>query len=243
MQRQCHQKYIAVVVIGCCIIIATIIFLTGLTTISSIFILEGNNINGGGSRIITQDSTILGDRHTVLLREKYQERFVLFTNDDNNNNNNNNNNTSISIIDNNNNSCELPHCSTILRSRLYSERCDHTSPLFRPLLITGTPRSATTYTSQKLRSLGMRIQNDWLFPHLPHGRVSWIYAFEDPKPFGRVKDLSHNEKYLHVLHQVKEPLASITSMCTEPIGKDKYWKFLGRHIRFTSSFEYPRRIR
>ena len=182
-------------------------------------------------------STIIGDPHTVLLREKYQERF-LFTNDDNNNDNN----TSISIIDNNN-SCELPHCSTILRSRLYSERCDHTSPLFRPLLITGTPRSATTYTSQKLRSLGIRIQNDWLFPHLPHGRVSWIYAFEDPKPFGRVKDLSHNEKYLHVLHQVKEPLASITSMCTEPIGKDKYWKFLGRHIRFTSSFEYPRRIR
>ena len=44
--------------------------------------------------------------------------------------------------------------------------------------------------------------------------------------------LSNGEKYLHVFHQVKEPLASITSMCTEPIGKEKYWKFLGIGILY-----------
>jgi len=72
----------------------------------------------------------------------------------------------------------------------------------------------------------MRIQNDWLFPHLPHGRVSWIYAFEDPKPFGRVKDLSHNEKYLHVLHQVKEPLHRLLVCVRNRLVKTSIGNFL-----------------
>ena len=132
------------------------------------------------------------------------------------------------------------HVSTL--NLAVSERCDHTSLLFRPLLITGTPRSATTYTSKKLQSLGMRIQNnDWFKPHLPHGRVLDIMHL---RRLRRVLDIMHlriisqmlsnGEKYLHVFHQVKEPLASITSMCTEPIGKEKCWKFLERHIIFTS---------
>ena len=52
-------------------------------------------------------------------------------------------------------SYDYDHVSTL--NLAVSERCDHTSLLFRPLLITGTPRSATIYTSKKLQSLGMRL--------------------------------------------------------------------------------------
>jgi len=42
------------------------------------------------------------------------------------------------------NTCELPPCELVLQSRLASERCGTAQPKW-PLLITGTPRSATVY--------------------------------------------------------------------------------------------------
>ena len=112
------------------------------------------------------------------------------------------------------NACELPPCELVLQSRLYSERCG-TSPAKWPLLITGTPRSATVYTTNLLQSHGMDIQNDWGNPH-QHGSVSWIFAFEDENNFGPARTGSGRPTYQHVLHQVKDPLGSIASMCTNP---------------------------
>jgi hypothetical protein len=128
--------------------------------------------------------------------------------------------------------CILPPCDLVLKSRLYSKRCN-TKPIRWPLLITGTPRSATVFTTDTLNAHGMQIQNDWRRPRRD-GSVSWIFAFEDPHNFGPAR--TDGSKYEHVLHQVKNPLSSITSMCTEPVLTDEL-KFLQRHIGMPSSYE------
>jgi len=139
--------------------------------------------------------------------------------------------------ENKGNSCELPSCELVLQSRLYSERCG-TSPAKWPLLITGTPRSATVYATNLLRSHGMKVQNDWSNP-LQHGSVSWIFAFEDTDNFGPAR--TGGGTFQHVLHQVKDPLGSIASMCTEPIFSGES-AFLQRHVYMPSFYEQPRSL-
>lgn len=105
-------------------------------------------------------------------------------------------------------------------------------------MITGTPRSATVYTTNLLRSHGMEIQNDWRNP-LEHGSVSWIFAFEDKKNFGPAR--TGGGTFQHVFHQVKDPLGSIASMCTEPIFRAES-AFLQRHVYMPSFYEKPRSL-
>jgi hypothetical protein len=131
--------------------------------------------------------------------------------------------------------CELPPCSLVLQSRQHSERCGSRAKGW-PLLVTGTPRSATVFASELLKSHGMLIHNDWKAPERD-GAVSWIFAFEDPNNFGPAR--TQGKTFGHVLHQVKDPLGSITSMCTEPVFTREL-NFLRRHINFTSSMESPR---
>ena len=131
--------------------------------------------------------------------------------------------------------CELPSCELVLQSRMYSERCG-SAPAKWPLLITGTPRSATVFTTNLLKSHGMKIQNDWGNPQ-EHGSVSWIFAFEDNNNFGPAR--TGGGTFQHVLHQVKDPLGSIASMCTEPIF-DRESAFLQRHVYMPSFYEQPR---
>ena len=128
--------------------------------------------------------------------------------------------------------CELPPCEIVLQSRLYSERCGSNEKGW-PLLVTGTPRSATVYATRLLQSHGMRVVDDWQ-PHRRDGRVSWMYAFDDPHSFGPAQT---NNTFNHVLHQMKNPLGGITSMCTEPIYRVK--DFLERHVNLTSLHENP----
>lgn len=136
--------------------------------------------------------------------------------------------------------CELPSCDLVQQSNLYSERCGSDGGAAWPLLITGTPRSATVFAQSTLRKHGMQIQDDW-GGDMRDGRVSWIYAFEDKEPFGPRR--SYGRKFRHVLHQVKEPLGAITSMCTEPITSEpSYFLFLKRHIPLNSSSEEPRSL-
>ena len=132
------------------------------------------------------------------------------------------------------NTCELPSCELVLQSRMYSERCG-SAPAKWPLLITGTPRSATVYTTNLLQSHGMSIQNDWANPR-QHGSVSWIFAFEDDNNFGPAR--TGGGTFRHVLHQLKDPLDSIASMCTEPIF-DGESAFLQRHVYMPSFYEQP----
>jgi hypothetical protein len=130
--------------------------------------------------------------------------------------------------------CELPPCNLVLKSRQHSERCGSRTKGW-PLLVTGTPRSATVFASELLKSHGMLIHDDWKAPERD-GSVSWIFAFEDPNNFGPAR--TRGETFGQVLHQVKDPLGSITSMCTEPIFTGEL-SFLRKHINFTSSTESP----
>ncbi|KAL7545252.1 hypothetical protein ACHAWF_008602 [Thalassiosira exigua] len=130
--------------------------------------------------------------------------------------------------------CELPSCSLVLQSRLFSERCG-TAPAGWPLLITGTPRSGTSFASEKLKELGMEMQNDWLSANLRDGRVSWIFAFEDSRAYHHSSN-SRGLKFENVLRQVKEPLSSITSLCVLPLATgytqrecDDFRKYVRRH--------------
>lgn len=124
--------------------------------------------------------------------------------------------------------CELPSCEIVRRSRLYSERCA-TNKQEWPLLITATPRSGTVSITRSLQSHGMDIQNDW-GPHRRHGRVSWIHAFCDAEYGPKVTRSNHT--FAHVLHQLRDPVEGITSMCTEPVHYLSN-SFLMNHINIT----------
>jgi len=128
--------------------------------------------------------------------------------------------------------CTLPTCDLVSRSRLFSERCNAISSKTWPLLVTGTPRSGTTYTSAWLTSYGMKIVNDNFSPGKYHGTSSWIFAFEDPHNLGGAR--TKGGKFRHILHQVRDPLNSITSLCTEPFYKEEYISFVQRHVNLTS---------
>lgn len=68
--------------------------------------------------------------------------------------------------------------------------------------------------------------------HFPTKSFSRQYAFDDPDAYGEATD--EGKRFRRVLHQVKEPLGSITSLCTEPLfGGEK--GFIQRHIKWESS--------
>jgi hypothetical protein len=129
--------------------------------------------------------------------------------------------------------CKLPPCELVLQSRLFSECCNPKATDRWPLLVTGTPRSATTYTSAWLTSHGMELANDWHHPKL-HGISSWIFAFEDERNYGPAR--TGGGKFSHVLHQVRDPLKCITAQCSDPLENDgAFLPFLRRHINVSSS--------
>ena len=130
--------------------------------------------------------------------------------------------------------CKLPPCELVLQSRLFSERCDPNAIDKWPLLVTGTPRSATTYMSAWLTSYGMKLEDDWHHPKF-HGTSSWIFAFEDEHNFGPAR--TKGGKFRHVLHQVRDPLKSITAMCAVPLHDGACLTFLQRHINVSSSLD------
>lgn len=132
--------------------------------------------------------------------------------------------------------CDLPDCSVVRRSRLYSDRCD-TAPAGWPLLVTATPRSATVYTTQMLNRNGAVVHDDWGNPSRD-GTVSWIMAFDDDHNFGPAR--TQGLRFERVLHQLIDPLKGITSMCTEPIFGGTYLPFLLRHINVAAAHESPR---
>jgi hypothetical protein len=124
--------------------------------------------------------------------------------------------------------CQLPSCDLVLKSRLYSQRCGSNESGW-PLLITATPRSATVYTRSLLNNHGMSVADDWS-PHVRDARVSWIHAVADPNNYGPPYTRT-NLTFTHVLHQMRDPLQGITSMCTENVYYMK--RFLERHVNFT----------
>ena len=82
--------------------------------------------------------------------------------------------------------CELPSCDLVVQSRMYSKRCN-TEEAKWPLLVTGTPRSATTYTAFELSAYGLEIAHDWRQTPSADGASSWIFAVEDEESYGPEK--------------------------------------------------------
>lgn len=105
--------------------------------------------------------------------------------------------------------------------------------LNRPLVITGCPRSGTTYASKYLQANGFDVRHEELGPD---GVVGWcIGGGNSEKQYGP----SYNESESFYqdpirLHQVREPLACISSLMTI---NDKSMSFFRRAFRMNPANE------
>jgi len=103
----------------------------------------------------------------------------------------------------------------------YSRRAS-TPPFSARLLITGCGRSGTKYASFALQRLGLDV------PHERLGRdgiSSWTMAVPaESRPYGPP---SSQVSFQHVFHQVREPLATISSCMT---FNEESWDFICRHV-------------
>ncbi|KAI9020538.1 hypothetical protein DFJ74DRAFT_769222 [Hyaloraphidium curvatum] len=122
----------------------------------------------------------------------------------------------------------LPTCETLAASNIYAPRCRLGALNSTwPLLVTATPRSGTVAVQTALRSLGVLATDDWHDPG-GHGTVSWMMAFRDDRQFGPAR--TKGGRFRVAVHLVREPLASLASLCTEPVFLPEYGAFLGRHV-------------
>ena len=123
------------------------------------------------------------------------------------------------------------NCELMRESNLYIKECNFKVSKVYPLLITSTPRSGTVAMVKLLNKIGIPIRDDWgriAFNQI--GAVSWILAFSDKHDnfFGPVK--INNARFNTIFHQIRDPLKSITSMCTEPVTNDRYRSYIDRKI-------------
>eukprot|EP01084_Bolivina_argentea_P193909 332655_1 len=142
------------------------------------------------------------------------------------------------------------YCTFIHRSLLYVPTCSwaNDTPHTFPLLITGTPRSGTVYIWKLLNSIGINVVDDWYPPisGVHQGQISWINAVWEKNEQTHIgTSRLHNARFNNVFHLIRDPLHSITSICTEPIVSKgwppekirilsgmckKNYKFINRHI-------------
>jgi hypothetical protein len=108
----------------------------------------------------------------------------------------------------------------ILRAKYAKRASAH--PFSTRILITGCGRSGTKYASFALQRMGLEV------PHERLGRdgiSSWTMAVAaESRPYGPP---SSEVSFQHIFHQVREPLASITSCMT---FNNESWDFICRHI-------------
>ena len=133
------------------------------------------------------------------------------------------------------------YCDLMYQSYLYTPNCTWSGDISHEwsLLVTATPRSGTVFTKLVLNKLGIHVVDDWHSPkiNISDGIISWIDAFYDEKEDHIGPSRLHNTRFKYVLHQIREPLKSITSMCTEPLLKGarhemgpQNRRFINRHI-------------
>lgn len=123
-------------------------------------------------------------------------------------------------------------CAAVRESYLYSPECGATqgNRTLYDLLVTATPRSGTVYTQTLLKRAGVPVDNDWVVPRA-RAVSSWILAFNDSDPFCPVTQLGR--RFRHVLHQVREPLASLTSLaCAHPLTRPDFAAFVARNVPY-----------
>eukprot|EP01083_Nonionella_stella_P089589 250009_1 len=124
------------------------------------------------------------------------------------------------------------NCSLFRQSNLYLKECEsewtneHNNKNIHhtwPLLITGTPRSGTKYMAIILNYLGIHVVHDWRGPTMDEdGQVSWMEAFKAPR--------LHGGRFRNIFIQMRDPLAAIASMCTEPIAAEWEHRFVSRRV-------------
>ena len=123
-------------------------------------------------------------------------------------------------------------CGEYLRSTKFVEGCTHNNGRKFPILISGVPRSGTMRTASLLQNLGIDIVHD--FENVKSvGAVSWILAFRQENPYHYYGPVVFpaGDAFNHVFHQVREPLACITSIaCTEPWYKTHYQNFVSSNV-------------
>ena len=99
----------------------------------------------------------------------------------------------------------------------------HTVPM---ILITGTPRSGTHYTAAVLQAIGLKLKHEKIDAQ---GTVSWRHiaegTFLDPERNLSIETLDPG--FTIIIHQVRQPLKSISSMLTlRPCS----WDFMSRQV-------------
>lgn len=91
------------------------------------------------------------------------------------------------------------------------------------LLITGCPRSGTRWTDFLLRNAGVPVAHERLDTF---GTVSWMHI---GKGAIRNKVSPEDATYEHIWHQVRHPLAQITSNSSKPPIRAS-WRFVVRNV-------------
>jgi len=93
-------------------------------------------------------------------------------------------------------------------------------------LVTGTPRSGTHYTAAVLREMGLRVRHEEIDAD---GTVSWkhigsgCFNVSERKRKTEIRDPG----FTRIIHQVRHPLKSISSMQTLRACS---WDFMCRHV-------------
>jgi|EndMetStandDraft_5_1072996.scaffolds.fasta_scaffold65284_3 hypothetical protein len=92
----------------------------------------------------------------------------------------------------------------------------------RYLLITGCGHSGTLYIAKVLQLCGLKINHE---ADGEDGIVSWFMAAPSKSaPFGPG---GKEFQFVHIFHQVRDPLKVIASICKEPA---KGWLYISRHV-------------
>lgn len=92
----------------------------------------------------------------------------------------------------------------------------------RYLLITGCSRSGTMYITKVLQQCGLKVCHE---SDGQDGIVSWLMAAPGTEtPFGPGGSKYH---FIHIFHQVRDPLKAIPSICTEPF---EAWLYISQHV-------------
>ena len=125
----------------------------------------------------------------------------------------------------------LPCCNAYYKKRARKKKIQ----VFR-LLITGTPRSGTTFGSRVLTKVGLLLAHDAQVP-IRDGIVSWSHLYQDYESLSWTRtNKSIDARFRHVIHQVRDPLKCITSMAyTEPMFHKGYLKFLSNHVHISDT--------
>lgn len=92
----------------------------------------------------------------------------------------------------------------------------------RYLLITGCARSGTMYINKVLQKCGLEVRHESVGET---GIVSWLMAVPSKRaPYGPG---GNNFQFVHTFHQVRDPLRTIPSLCSEPA---KSWAYICHHV-------------